>query len=665
MRASLIILLGCLCGVSGANAADAPPLVLAHITPADGLPQGTVMATLQDSQGFVWLGTEDGLVRFDGEQLQRYAHSRTEKDSLAGNFIWDIAEDARHDLWVATKDSGLARWNRASDSFTNYRHDASNPASLANDSLRTVLIDARGRVWVGTSDAGVDILDPASGRFQHLRHDPAETDSLSSDRVRALAPGQAGSVWIGTEAGLDRWRPDTGVLEHFGPGAREPHSLIGQHVASVLEDRSGAVWAGTFDSGLTRLAADGRVLETFRHDPRRAGSLASDEVRAILEDAAGRLWVGTANGLDLLNRASGDISHYQYDPNDADSLRASYVMSLHQDAAGLVWIGTRGGGVSRWNPRSWELGNRRPAWLANEPVNAFADAPDNEVWVGSSAGLARFNPETGTTTPLDAVLGRRDALGNSRVMSLRRDRQGALWIGTFGGGANVLDPASGTVRQLPHDAGAGTLSGANVSAIAEDATGNLWLGTDDGGGLSLVRPDGSLIRTFRHDPNDAKSLPVNVVYALAVDSRGRVWVGTDGGGLARVVGSAEDPENIRFDVITRAQGLTSDTLYGIVPDATGNIWLSGNSGLMRLEPQTQAIKTYHREQGAQGEEFDIGAALRLRDGRLCFGGAGGFNVFDPQRLTENKRSPRLALTSVEVLGVRMPGPTPFMGVRSS
>src|SRR5262245_38943861 len=175
-RASLITLLGFLCGASGANAADAPPLVLAHITTADGLPQSTVMSSLQDSQGFVWLATEDGLVRFDGDQLQRYAHTRSDKDSLPGNFVWDIAEDARHDLWVATKDSGLARWNRATDTFTTYRHDARNAQSLASDSLRTVLVDTRGHVWVGTTDAGVDILDPATGRFEHLR-------SLSNDRV--------------------------------------------------------------------------------------------------------------------------------------------------------------------------------------------------------------------------------------------------------------------------------------------------------------------------------------------------------------------------------------------------------------------------------------------------------------------------------------------------
>ena len=149
---------------AGAAAADAPALILQHLTTADGLPQGTVYTTLQDSQGFVWLATEDGLIRYDGRELLRYAYSPSSSSGLPGNFIYQVVEDAHHDLWLAIKDTGLARWNRASDTFTVYRHDARNPASLASDSVVTVLIDGRGRVWVGTADAGIDVLDPATGR---------------------------------------------------------------------------------------------------------------------------------------------------------------------------------------------------------------------------------------------------------------------------------------------------------------------------------------------------------------------------------------------------------------------------------------------------------------------------------------------------------------------
>jgi signal transduction histidine kinase/ligand-binding sensor domain-containing protein/CheY-like chemotaxis protein/HPt (histidine-containing phosphotransfer) domain-containing protein len=686
-------------GASIATAADAPPLILEHLTASDGLPQATVMATVQDSQGFVWIATEDGLVRFDGHELYRYAYSRTERDSLPGNFIYDIVEDANHDLWIAVKDSGLARWNRASDNFTVYRHDPANLASLASDNVRSVFVDARGLVWIGTNDAGLDILDPRSGRFEHLRHDAGNAASLSSDRIFRVSPTRAGGIWIATDAGLDKWLPDQRGIIHFGA------SLRGKEVSQVLEENSGVVWVGGFDSGLTRLDRDGRVLESFRHDEHRADSLKNDDVRAILEDRTGRLWVGTHDGLDLLDRASGSFSHYVHDANDADSLRDSYIMSMYQDQTGLVWIGTRGGGVSRWNPRSWELGAHRPVWLGSEPVNAFADAPDNRVWIASfGAGLVQFDADKGEMTTLDTLLGRHDALGGAVVMSLRHDRQGSLWIGTmanglkklaadgriesvavkpgdpratsaagimaitetrngqiwigtFGGGANVLDPATGIIRQLPFGPVPGAISAPNVTSIAEDANGNLWIGTD-GGGLNLARADGTVIKVFQHDPHDATTFPANSIYAITVDAQGRVWAGTDQGGLVRAVGSADSPDSIRFEVVGRAEGL-SDTLYGIVPDAAGDLWLSGNAGLMRFNPQTRAIKTYHREHGLQGEEFAFGAYFRLRDGRLSFGGPGGFNIFNPASLTENQQPPRLALTSVSVLGVRQQSAKPF------
>jgi len=686
---------------------DAPPLVLEHLTTDDGLPQGTVFTTLQDSQGFVWLGTEDGLVRYDGHELHRYAYSRSARGGLPGNFINQVAEDAHHDLWIAIKDAGLARWNRSTDTFTVYRHDAANPDSLSSDHARAVLVDVRGRIWVGTSDAGISILDPVSGRVEHLRHNAADGESLVDDRIFALAFDHSGALWVSTEAGLDRWQPERRSFFHVRHAAGDAQSLGGTQVSQIIEDQSGALWVGTFDGGLNRMDRGGRVLQNYRHDARDPSSLSSDDTRAILEDRAGHLWVGTADGLDLLDRATGRFTHYKHDESDAGSLRDSFVMSLYEDAAGLVWIGTRAGGVSRWNPRSWELGAHRPSWLGDKLVTAFADAPSNRIWIASrGGGLAQFDGASGELKDIDALLGRPNALGDRRIMSLRADHHGALWIGTMasglrkltanghlesigalpgdahslsapgimtifesrrgqiwvgthGGGANVLNPASGLIRQLPYEASIpGALSAANVSAIAEDLQGNLWFGTD-GGGLDLARPDGSVIKVYRHDPADPTSLPANTVYALTVDLQGHVWVATDGGGLAMVVGVPNAPDAIRFKVVAREDGLSSDTIYGALTDSRGRLWLSSNAGLMRLDPETLVVKTYHREHGLQGEEFNSGAYYRLADGRLCFGGTSGFNVFDPALLTENLRAPHLVLTRVDVLGVPLPSQTPY------
>jgi len=691
-------------------AADSPPLILEHLTTANGLPQGSVYVTLQDSQGFVWLGTEDGLVRYDGHDLLRYARSPSASGGLPGNFIFQIVEDVHQDLWIAVKDAGVARWSRATDTFTVYRHNASDPQSLGSDAVRTLMLGPDGRVWVGTSNAGLDVMNPATGRFEHFRHEDGVPGSVASNNIFTLTLDRAGRLWVGTDNGLDRWQPEQHSFAHLPTASVQ--SFSGREVSRILEDRSGAIWAATFDGGLNRLDRDGRLLQSFRHDPKVPASIADNDVRAILEDQAGRLWVGTASGLDLLDRMTGEFSHHQQDPADPDSLRDSFVISLAADSNGLLWIGSRAGGVSRWNPRSWELGEHRPEWLRDKPVTSFADGPGNRIWIGAlGGGLSLFDSDTGTLTPVDALTGHANSVGDARVMSLLRDTQGGLWIGTMksglkklsatgrlesiavqpgdarglsapgimtlfqartgqlwigthGGGVNILDPMTGLVRQLPFDSPQpGAVSAANVSAFAEDREGNVWIGTD-GGGLDLARADGTVVRVFRQEANNPASLPANTVYALATDAQNRIWIATDGGGLARVIGSPSDPASIRFQTVSREHGLSSDTIYGLLVDGAGRVWLSGTAGLMRYDPETGAVKTFHRENGLQGEEFNFNAYFRLRDGRLCFGGTGGFNLFDPSRLTEHSVAPRVALTGVRVMGVPTPGPVPYWLLQS-
>ena len=705
----LCVLLGCLWALTAAAAtsgADAPPAVFAHLTTADGLPQSTVYATLQDSQGFVWFGTEDGLVRYDGHRLFRYGYRRGASDGLPGNFIQAITEDVHHDLWIALADGGLARWNRSTDRFTVYRHDPAHSESLASDVLSALIVDDLGRIWIGTRDSGIDVLDPVTAHIDHLRHDSDRADSLIDDRVRTLVRGASGAVWVATDRGLDLLLPGTNSFLHCPPAHLHSEHLAGQTVLALFVDRSDNLWQGIIDGGLVRRDATGRIIAHFRHDPHVPNTLANDNVRAILEDQDGNLWVGTESGLDILDRATGRFTHYRHDDRNAGSLTDSNVMSLYQDGNGLVWVGTRLGGVNRWNPRSWNFGSRRPDWLEGKLVTAFADAGDGRVWVGSlGGGLTRFDPLTGNHDDFDRFVGRHNALRDARVMSLELDRAGTLWIGTMtagllsfsregrlasfpvqpggerglsapgvmslyaardgriwigthGGGANVLDPKYGSVLQLPFESAApGAVSSRNVTAFAEEPSGNMWLGTD-GGGLDLADATGRVFQVYRHVAEETTSLPSNSVYGVSIDSRGRVWVATDRG-LVRVLGSSAHPQDIRFENIGRADGLAGDTVYGILIDASGRLWMSGNSGLTRYDAEARAFRTYHVQHGLQGEEFDFGAYEKLRDGRLAFGGPGGFNVFDPASMMDSNAAPHVALMRVDVLGAPLPSATPY------
>jgi signal transduction histidine kinase/ligand-binding sensor domain-containing protein/CheY-like chemotaxis protein/HPt (histidine-containing phosphotransfer) domain-containing protein len=698
-------LLACLVPVI-APATDARTLILEHLSTLDGLPQGTVYVTLQDSQGFVWFGTEDGLVRYDGHDIYRYAYSPNDKGTLPGNFVFAIVEDSHSDLWIGIKGAGLARWNRHSDTFTTFRHDKQRQESLASDFVRTLLVDSKDRIWIGTLDAGVDVLDPQTGRIQHLRHDPHTSESLINDQVYALVEDRGGEVWVGTTGGLDRWQLEKGGFVHSRTFDSSASPLSGKQVFQIAKGAHDTFWVSTFASGAFHLDKEGGLIENLRHSAADPKSLSSDEVHAILDDHQGHLWIGTAAGLDYVRQSDNRLDHYRHDKADTSSLSDSFVMSLYEDEAGLLWIGTRAGGVNRWNSHNWELGAIRPSWLDGKFVTSFADAGNNHLWIGSlGGGLVNFDLRTGDALDLETILHQDNALGDRRVMSLHRDRHGnlwigtwaaglkkllpngqlisvpvragdpsatsapgiaaiyearngAIWIGTHGGGVNVLDPETGAINQLPSGSAApGSTSSANITAFTEDLGGNIWIGTD-GGGVDIARPDGMVIKVLSHEAANAQSLSANMVYALATDSSGHVWIASDGGGLDEVIGNSKNPESLEFHNFSHREGLSSDTLWGIVPDSAGHLWLSGNAGLMSFDLATHAVKTYHREQGVQGEEFDINAYHRTEAGLVCFGGPGGFNVFDPSQLSGETTPPRITLTGLEILGAPVQNLTP-------
>jgi len=689
---------------SPALASRAAPLVVDHIAPEDGLSQSTVMDILQDSQGFLWFATENGLDRYDGYEITQYNRDRGNPASLSSDYIWQIAEDADHNLWLATDGGGLVRWDRQTDAFTSYRHDPEDPTSIASNAVRTVLVANDGWVWAGTRGGGLNRLDPISGAFTRFRQDPADDDTLSADSVVALYEDRLGRFWVGTESGLNRFLPASGDFVRYHHDADIADSLSGNNIISLYEDSNGSLWVGTLANGVNRHDPATGSFERFEHRPADPASLSNNHVRTVLEDNKGRLWIGTEDGLNLLHRRTGTFTRYHGDPNDQFSLNDSYVMALYQDRGGVLWIGTRGAGVARWNPRSWSLGHFRDAGLDGAYVMAFADdgngntwvgtvgaglvnihlgtgelrrlgeeielsddrvmsllrARDGVLWVGTLAGgLNRYDPATDNLTVFRADATDPASLSADGVMSLYEDRKGNIWIGTFGGGLNRFDRQTQTFQRyfngpdMPSD-----LANARVTTIFEDTAGAVWVGTDGGGLTRLDVKDGSVLR-FRHDPDDPSSLSADTLYSLHVDLDGTLWAGTAGGGLDRVSRAPGSAAEYVFENFSRQSGLTSDVIYGIQPDGNGHLWLSGNFGLMSFTPDTGAVKAYHRSHGLQGEEFNFGAHHRGRDGRMYFGGNNGFNAFYPAGIEGGSTVPPLALTGLKILNAPTQTPKPY------
>lgn len=682
-----------------ANAETAKPLHMESLSLEQGLSQSAVLTIHQDSVGFMWFGTEDGLNRYDGYTFTHYKRERGSAVGLANDFIFDIAEDRDRNLWIATDGGGVAKWDRATDSFKTYRHDPNNLNSLSSDMVRTLHIDADGAIWIGTRRSGVDRLDPSSGVFTHYRHDAADSASLSSDEVYAITTDRNGRVWIGTDDGLNHFETSTGNFVRYRHDPENAGSLSNDRIRALFVDGQGALWVGTY-AGLNRFDGEASGFTRYQHVPGDASSLSYDKVVVIFEDADARLWVGTSKGLNFLDRVNARFKRYRSDAANPFSLSDDYIMSLHQDRTGVLWVGTKSGGVNKWNPATWSMGHHvadpeAAERLDNPNVTSFAQEASGELWVGTfgsglkrmnrvtekvihfrhdpsnvaslsddfvmsllrsakgelwvgtmNGGLNRLNPVTGAVErfvhdPADPA-----SLSANGVMSLLEDTQGNIWAGTFGGGLNKLDPQTNAITRFNHDpANPSSLSSPRATAIAEDRSGAFWVGTD-GGGLNLLDPKSGVFHQYRDKANDPTSLSDNTVYSLHVDATGTVWVGTRGG-LNRVIGSASEPGSIRFETLSEKSGLDNESIYGIRSTSDGNLWLSTNYGLARFNPGTGEVRNFHRRHGLQSEEFNFGAHYISAKGELFFGGPNGFNAFHPGQLETNTAPPPIVLTSIE------------------
>ncbi|MBX7218610.1 MAG: protein kinase [Blastocatellia bacterium] len=646
-----------------------------------GLSQSVINCILQDRDGYIWVGTEDGLNRFDGRGFTIFRHQVTNPNSLSNSFIWALCEDRKGDLWVGT-DYGLNRFDRGTGQFIRYLNDPANPASLSANIIRYLYEDRQGQMWVGTSGGGLNRMDPATGRCTRYQHDPQNQHTLGANYVSVVYEDKAGAFWVGTPGfgGMSRLNPVSGYCQRFQHNPQDPTSLgddwvrtmcedhlgnfwVGTHngglnlmdratgrftrflndpnhpaslshndVQTLFEDRQGRLWVGTYNGGLDRLDRQTGGFTHFRHHPNHADTLSNNSIRAIYEDQGGILWIGTASGLNQLDPTPQKFTSYQHDPGDPNSLSHDAVRALYGDREGKVWIGTVDGGLNRLDPQTGDFiryhhDPKDPASLSADWVSAICETKDGALWVGTrSGGLNRLDRRTGRFTCYQRDPEKPNSLSWNNICALYEDRTGSLWIGTVSGELNRFDPQTGLFsKYISTPKNPVTISSSTTWTILEDRAGNLWLGTYDG----LNRLDPQTGRCFRylHDPQDPASLSHNNVSFLHEDRTGVLWIGTYGGGLNRM-----DPVTGKFAAYTTKNGLPNDAIHGILEDQAGHLWLSTNYGICRFNPQTGTCQNFDVSDGLQSNEFDVGSCFQTAQGEMYFGGTGGFTRFHPSAI---------------------------------
>jgi signal transduction histidine kinase/ligand-binding sensor domain-containing protein len=670
-----------------------------RISIEQGLSQSSVYSIYQDSKGFIWAGTQDGINKFDGYRFVQFRPVPGDTNSLSHNYILAIFEDRKGALWIGTNGGGLNRYDRERDEFVRYQHDSRSSGSLSGDivwsiyedrsgalwigtefglnrydrhqdrfvhismdengsdlaakSVRAISEDRQGVLWIGAEGGGLSRLDPERKHFQHYRRDPSDPNSLSSNMVTSICEGQDGTLWIGTEGGgLNRFDPASGHFEHYFNDPNDPGSLGANSIQVVHRDRSGSLWVGTNGAGLNLLDEETGRFVRYQHDLSDPRSLSDDWVWSIFEDRAGNLWVGTlGGGMNRLERSSQPFTNYQPAADEDNSMAGDLVWSIYEDRSGTLWVGTFGGGLNsldRQNGR-WEHYQYTPSdphSLSNNIVRAILEDRQGRLWIGTEGGgLNQFDREKKRFAHYRYDPGNPNSLSSNAILTLYEDASSILWIGTAGGGLNRFDPASGHFTRYPARGDNRVILGnGNVRAIYEDRQGMLWVGTE-GGGLHRFDRHRERFTYYLLDPDDPESLSRDDVMAIFEDRSGVLWVGTFGGGLNKF-----DRQKDSFTHYTTRDGLPNDVVYGILEDEQGFLWLSTNRGLSRFDPRTDTFRNYDTSDGLQCNEFNAGAYHRSRSGEMFFGGVRGFSSFYPAWVQENPYAPPVVLTSITQAG---------------
>lgn len=654
-----------------------------HLTQRDGLSSFRIYSVVQDSTGFLWAGSIDGLNRYDGSSFKIFRHAKEDRTSISDNIVRLLHVDAEGTLWVATESSrgnangGLNKYHPATESFTRYLHDPQRAESIGPFSL-TAMADERspdssGKVqalWIGTRGGGLERLNPLTGAVAHFRHGNGNGSTLCNDTVNALAADTRGRLWIGTNRGLDLYENVTGRFIHV--------RILPHAITALLCDQSGTLWIGTSD-GRLYTANPGRGIPA----PSAVGKGATDSSSITFLKAQGQrfIWVGTGNGLRRYDRIANSWTTFRRNEFDPRSLPVDAIWSLCADRSGNVWIATDKGlsklAAQRERFQHYALSDNSQA---EQVVTALVVDENDNIWIGTTQyGIRLFEPRTRRVTSLlrsainpagsfytwvdvlyrdrrgtiwasggePNTLERYDPRRNGfirypirfQILSLALDKRGVLWAGSREG-VKLFDPLAGRfLEQGDEAAHIRNLTKAVVTGLADGRDSAMWICTD-GDGLFKYNYSTHTITHF--SSKDSNGLSSSRVYDVYEDARGNVWIATfEALNLLRK-GSGTFQA---FPLLTPEGRATP---YRLMADDRGRLWIgTTQNGIFSFDPNTYRSKNYTAEDGLQGDVFT--AAALTRSGELVEGGRGGFNIFHPDSLKENPVPPNVVITKFQLL----------------
>lgn len=687
VRCTFLLLL---CTLFISRPANSQGITFEHLTTdmiryEKGLSQNTVQCMMQDQYGFMWFGTWDGLNKYDG-----YTFSVWNVESgLSNQNIQAILEDRDGLIWIGTED-GLNVYDRTKDKITIYRNDHRTANSLVHNRIRTLCLDHNGDVWIGTN-RGISVFRKKSGTFENYRHDIHQSRSLINNWINHIFCDRVGQIWISTFKGLERYDPRTGHFIHYNRAtgwdelAMLPTYVVSQShdsglwvsnqqglfflhhqkqttirinlaqhlqglnkemiIYNLMFDDAGALWIGTDREGIIRHEPGNGSWLRLQSQKENPQSLSNDQIYSLYTDESGIVWIGTYSGLNKYDRHSSKFRHHRQQPDNPQSLLSDVIFGFFEDRDGIIWVGTDKG-VSLFNPelQSFSLlkgQNGKPTPLIQGVVRTFFRDSGGIIWIGSMGGLTRYDPVNKISHHYRSEGVPGNSLVSNYVWRIVEDRAGRLWVATERG-LSRFDKHNGNFTNYLHEEGnAGSLPDNNLFDLYIDRNGRLWIAT--GSGLCWYDAKEDQFVMAIKDPGQRLSANQKRTGSIYEAPDGTFWIGTMGGGLMRF-----NPGTGSYRFFTEKEGLPNNVVYRVIDDRKGNLWIPTNRGLARFNILNESFIVYTVKDGIQSNEFNLGAALRTKNGRILFGGMNGFNSFFPDEINQNPKPARIAVSGFHV-----------------
>lgn len=660
-----------------------------NISVADGLSNTSVSSICQDHNGFIWIGTRDGLNRYDGLTFEIFREDLSKDSGISHNWIRDLLVDEDGDLWIGTL-NGLNQYNERSG-FTRYFHEQGDTIGLTDNSIYGLEIDQEGNIWIGTNN-GLNFLNKQTKEIQRFYHDPQNASGPSGNAIKAVYEDAEQYLWLVTSNGIDRFNRKKGTFKYYSFNNQTLNSATTSELADITEDSEGNLWVGLSDGlWLYDKAAD--QFKKYQASATHDFQSIDDRVRVIVEDENHNLWVGTYQGLYLVNLKEDRFLHFKHDKLNPYSIKENSIYAIFEDQAANIWLGSWWGGLD-YLDRNFDnfLHYNEATGLSFSTVSSFAEDAIGNFWIGTEGGgLNYFDRQANAfkVTRHDPANPRSLSLNNVQDIALYQEDK--LLVATHGKGIDVANAINSTLafqhfRHLPNDTT--SISSDWLTTLMVDSRDNIWIGTIDGGLNRFMLDSGTFVR---YTESGNKKNRVNAIYE---DSNRNIWVGTDAGlGLVK-----EQKQEIDFEVAKglneqiskeifciyqdkeanfwlgtggdglvfsnqdfssvlkfhEAEGLPNNVVYGILADQQQNLWLSTNNGLSKFNPNTHGFENYDVSDGLQSNEFNIDAYSQSSKGELLFGGVNGFNIFYPENARKNTYHPPVIITYLESKDQRIP-----------